>query len=65
MRTEDLVCFDEKLVINFSANKFDNNQNAGYIVQQVVSSDIQKLYDKQILLLEEKIAWLEEKLAVR
>jgi transcriptional regulator with XRE-family HTH domain len=64
MRTEDLICFDEKLVINFNKGK-ENQNNAAYIIQQVVSSDIQKLYEKQILLLEEKIAWLEEKLGVK
>ncbi len=61
MRTEDLVCFDEKIVFNFSNNQY---ANAGYntTVHHVVSSEVEKLYKDQIELLKDKISLLEEKI---
>ncbi len=50
VKTVDILNFDEKVILNFSNNK---NINAGYVVHQVISADMQRVYEEQITLLKE------------
>ena len=59
MSKEELTNFDENVV------NFNNCTGSAYKVETMhnyaISSEIKKLYDDKIILLEEKIKWLEER----
>ena len=61
MRVEDMVSFDEKVVLNMTGN-----HNMGYNNHPTINMNfpekMQQLYEDKIRLLEEKIEFLEEKL---
>lgn len=59
MRIEDLVSFDEKLVLN-NYGSIEGNQYAN--INNNFPEKLEKLYEDKIKLLEDKIAYLEEAL---
>lgn len=58
VKLEDLINFNEKLVIN---NYSSNQANQAHIINQYMSDNERKLYEDKIKLLEEKVAWLEKR----
>jgi hypothetical protein len=57
MRVEDLVCFDERFVLN-NFGSIDGNQLAN--IQNYFPEKLEKLYEDKIKLLEDKIQYLTE-----
>ena len=59
MKTEDLVCFDERNVFNNYGTAHDKSFSVNY---QTISDKERELYEKSIKLLEDKILYLTEQL---
>jgi len=60
MRLEDLLTFDERVVFNLNA-QHTSASNTGDIHNNNFPQELKQLYEEQIQLLKEKIAWLEQK----
>jgi transcriptional regulator with XRE-family HTH domain len=58
MRLEDLLTFDERVVFNLNAQ---HTHAVSGIYNSNFPQELKQLYEEQIQLLKEKIAWLEQK----
>lgn len=60
VKPQDILSVDEKFVVNFTNNHF---QNSGYNVSNYFPEELKSLYEDKISLLEERNRFLEEKIS--